>query len=305
MRPQIAAFVLFCQVLWLASCTTIDPLDRQVATSEFEKTVIAAGEFELVRVGRPVPEPVGEGLDELVVYLGSDGRPWVDNRPAADPTGRRSLALELMLRDPRPAVYLGRPCYHGGADRPPCNARLWTSGRYSDVVVNALVTGLRELVARYRPGRLTLIGYSGGGTLAVLAASRMAAETAITVITVAGNLDPAAWTAFHDLLPLSESLDPVEAVPSPAGFRQLHLVGPEDARVPPRTIRRYRERHPDAHVLEVEGFDHVCCWVEEWRDILARISALQAGPSAGRHSLDKARGNPRPRDRSPGRPSAP
>lgn len=280
-RPQIAAFALLCQVLWLSGCATIDPLDRQVGTSELEKTVLAAGEFELVRVGRPMREPADERLDELVIYLGSDGRPWDDNRPAADPTGRRSLALELMIQDSRPAVYLGRPCYHGGADRPPCTARLWTSGRYSDVVVDALETGLRELLARYRPGRLTLIGYSGGGTLAVLAASRMAAETDITVITVAGNLDPAAWTAFHDLLPLSDSLDPVKAVPSPAGFRQLHLVGTEDARVPPRTIRRYRERHPDAQVLEVEGFDHVCCWVEEWRDILARISALQNRPSTG------------------------
>ena len=261
-------------MLWLTGCVATDPLDRLAESGALRKTVIAAGEFELVSAGRLLPERVDEPIDELVVYLGSDGRPWVDNRPAADPTGRRSLALELMLRDSRPAVYLGRPCYHGGADTPPCDARLWTSGRYSDTVVDALVMGLRALLARHRPAELTLVGYSGGGTLAVLAASRMATEIDVTVVTVAANLDPAAWTAFHDLLPLSDSLDPVDAVPSPAGFRQVHLVGTADQRVPPRTLRRYRERHPGALVLEVEGFDHVCCWVRDWPDILAGISAL-------------------------------
>lgn len=255
-------------MLWLAGCVAPDPLDRLEENGELYKTTIAAGEFELVSVARRSPEPV----DELIVYLGSDGRPWVDNRPAADPTGRRSLALELMLQDSRPAVYLGRPCYHGGAEKPPCDTQLWTAGRYSQVVVNALVTGLGALIERYRPSRLTLVGYSGGGTLAVLAASSMAAEMDTIVITIAANLDPAAWTAFHDLLPLVDSLNPVDAVPSPAGFRQVHLVGTTDIRVPVQTIQRYRERHPDAQLMQVEGFDHVCCWVRDWPQILARIS---------------------------------
>lgn len=275
MRSQIAALVLGCQVLWLAGCATPDPLDRLVENGELHRTVITAGTFELASVRRPVTDPLPERVDELIVYFGSDGRPWVDNRPAGDPTGHRSLALELMRRDPRPAVYLGRPCYHGGADSPPCNARLWTSGRYSGVVVDAMVAGLRALLQRHQPEELTLVGYSGGGTLAVLAASRVARETNVTakltVITIAANLDPTTWTTFHDLLPLSESLDPVDAVPSPAGFRQVHLVGTADARVPARTIRRYLDRQPDALVLEVEGFDHVCCWVRDWPDILERI----------------------------------
>ena len=270
MRRQIAAVALCCLVPWLPGCVATDPLDRLADGGVLRKIVIAAGDFELASIGRPLPERI----DELVVYLGSDGRPWVDNRPAADPTGRRSLALEMMLRDSRPAVYLGRPCYHGGADTPPCDARRWTSGRYSEAVVDAMVTGLRALVARHRPDELTLVGYSGGGTLAVLAASRMPAEMNLTVITIAANLDPAAWTAYHGLLPLSDSLNPVDAVPSPAGFRQVHLVGTADARVPVRTIRHYLERQPDAQVLELEGFDHVCCWVRDWPEILARISAL-------------------------------
>ena len=270
LRPQIAAIVACSLLPCLAGCAGTDPVDRLATRGELQRTTLVAGDFELVHLGPSLPEPT----DELVVYLGSDGRPWVDNRPAADPTGRRSLALELMLRDPRPAVYLGRPCYHGRANAPLCDARLWTAGRYSDTVVDAMVTGLRALIAQHRPRRLSLVGYSGGGTLSVLAASRLPADTEITVITVAANLDPPAWTAFHDLLPLSDSLDPVDTVPSPTRFRQIHLVGTADARVPVQTIRRYRDRHPDARVVEVEGFDHVCCWVRDWPEILERASAM-------------------------------
>ncbi len=270
MRRQIAILALCGLLPWLAGCAAPDPLDRLAEREGLETTRIAVGAFELVSVGRPLSEP----LDELVVYFGSDGRPWVDNRPSADPTGRRSLAIELMLRDPRPALYLGRPCYHGTSEAPPCDPSLWTSGRYSDTVVDALVTGLRALIADHRPSRLTLIGYSGGGSIAVLAASRVAAEIDVEVITIAANLDPVAWTASHDLLPLAESLNPVDAVPFPAGFRQVHLVGTADRRVPVHTIRRYRDRQPEAIVLEVEGFDHICCWVRAWPELLERLAAF-------------------------------
>lgn len=283
MRPQIVTVAFCCLIPLLTGCVSTDPLDRIAREEQLQKRVLAAGDFELVVVGRPWSDGVDDRIDEridnrvdqrvdaLIVYFGSDGRPWLENRPAADPTGRRSLGLNLMLQDPRPAVYLGRPCYHGGSDRTPCEPRLWTSGRYSEIVVDAMATGLRTLVERHRPDRLTLVGYSGGGTLAVLAAARMSTDTDLTVITIAANLDPAAWTTFHDLLPLSGSLNPVHAVPSPSPFRQVHLVGTADVRVPMQTIQRYRERHPDARVLEMAGFDHVCCWVRDWPDILETI----------------------------------
>lgn len=179
----------------------------------------------------------------------------------------------MMLADPLPTLYLGRPCYHGGAERPPCETRLWTSGRYSETVVDALAMAIDHIMRRYQPARLSLVGYSGGGTLAVLVASRLPMAVELEVITVAANLDPQAWTRFHGLLPLSDSLNPVDAVPSPAPFRQVHLVGSGDERVPRQTIRRYVERQPQAQVLDVEGFGHVCCWVEHWPQLLADIAA--------------------------------
>lgn len=265
---QISRAVIGLLFFSVLGCSSLDPLDR-LATGGLQRGAISAGEFSLATLGLPIPERA----EQVRVYIGSDGRPWTGNRPAADPTGNRSLAAEMMLADPLPALYLGRPCYHGGAERPPCAARLWTSGRYSDTVVNALVTALEQIIQRYQPHRLSLVGYSGGGTLAVLVASRLPAGPQLEVITVAANLDPQAWTSFHNLLPLSDSLNPADAVPAPAAFRQIHLVGSEDELVPRQTIGRYIERQPQAQVLEVEGFGHVCCWVEHWPQLLADIAA--------------------------------
>ena len=54
--------------------------------------------------------------DLLHVYLEGDGTPWLHRfRVADDPTPRRPVMLGLMALDKSPALYLGRPCYHGHA----------------------------------------------------------------------------------------------------------------------------------------------------------------------------------------------
>ncbi len=263
MRSCVIGVLAVC----LAGCAGVDPVDALSKEPGMHMARLKAREFELVTLSHRLPNRI----EQLRVYLGSDGRPWIDNRPAADPTGGRSLALELMLEDPQSALYLGRPCYHGGADLPPCEPSLWTSARYSEPVVAALVDALQQLAERHEAHELTLIGYSGGGTLAVLAASRLPSMK-VSVVTLAANLDPEAWVAFHGFLPLEGSLSPVSAVPSPAAFRQLHLTGSEDARVPGVTVQRYVERHPHARFLEIEGFDHICCWVEHWPQLLEDLA---------------------------------
>jgi pimeloyl-ACP methyl ester carboxylesterase len=59
--------------------------------------------------------------------------------------------------------------------------------------------------------RLTLVGYSGGGTIAVLLAARR--SDVAEVITVAANLDVGYWTQRDGLSPLTGSLDPAGGNP--------------------------------------------------------------------------------------------
>ena len=203
----------------------------------------------------------------LHVYLEGDGLPFLTpTRISADPTPRNPLALRLLVRDPAPAVYLGRPCYHGEAHAAGCTPRLWTDARYGERVVASMAAALRRLAGRERP--LVLIGYSGGGTLAMLLAPRLG--NTVRVVTIAGNLDVAAWTQYHRYTPLGGSLDPATQAPLPANITQLHLAGAGDRRVPPRLLAPVVARQSNAVLVVLPGFDHTCCWEAQWPALLAR-----------------------------------
>jgi dienelactone hydrolase len=202
------------------------------------------------------------------IYVEHDGVPWV--RPdvvSSDPTPRYPLALEMMARDEGNRVYLGRPCYFGLKDDLGCSARLWTDARYSDEVVHSLAEVVNRIVAtRRKTDAVVLIGYSGGGTITWLMAKHIPAATA--VVTVAANLDVAAWTTLHDFTPLAGSLDPAKEAPLPQRIRQVHMVGGRDSNVPPALTRSVAVRQADTKVIEIAAFDHVCCWIERWPGLL-------------------------------------
>jgi len=90
------------------------------------------------------------GGDLLHAYIGGDGRPWrrID-QISTDPDTPHALLLDLLALDSRPALFLGRPCYHGLAQTPACSAWFWTMGRYSERVVEALRQALRKRLHRY------------------------------------------------------------------------------------------------------------------------------------------------------------
>jgi hypothetical protein len=225
-----------------------------------------------------VPVPTGRtdasrNPERLHVYLEGDGTPWATRtRIAAEPTPRRPLALALMLQDPAPALYLGRPCYHGLAESNRCAPLLWTHRRYAEEVVASMATVLRREAARVGAPTLVLIGYSGGGTLARLLAERMPRTAAI--ITIAANLDLDAWTRRHGYSPLAGSLDPARRPPLSADVAQPHLRGGRDRNCPPELIRRYLDKEPAARVEVIADFDHRCCWVEDWPERLERALAM-------------------------------
>lgn len=201
----------------------------------------------------------------LHVYLEGDGRPWIHGvLAAADPTPRTPYALDLMARDPQPALYLGRPCYFGLHDEPACGPRLWTDARYGREVVASMAAALARLLEERGRPPVVLVGYSGGGTLAVLLADRVPNVRA--VITVAANLDTDAWTAQHRYRPLAGSLNPMAAARL-QGIAHVHLAGAEDLVVPDHQIQSFVARHGGRH-RTLAGFDHRCCWRQAWPDLL-------------------------------------
>ncbi len=263
---RISALAL---LLAIAACAGPSPrFDREARELGFVREDVAGAGFTHA-VYRARRAAAG---NRLHVYLEGDGTPSIDGRHAAvDPTPRSPVALKLMMRDPEAALLLGRPCYHGHYADAGCRPSLWTDARYAEPVVASMAAAL----AAVRPpgARLTLIGHSGGGALAMLLAERVAGVDAVA--TIAGNLDLAAWARHHDYEPLSASLDPSARAPLPPHIRQIHFAGERDREVPPQLVGAAARRQPGARFEVRPGFDHACCWLRDWPGLLAPIVASQ------------------------------
>jgi pimeloyl-ACP methyl ester carboxylesterase len=211
--------------------------------------------------------------ETLAIFIEGDGMPWEGGRqPSLDPATRDPIALELLAQTPLPAAYVARPCYHdmtGGR----CTPERWTMARYSDEVVSSMTEVVRTAALQAKARSLVLVGYSGGGVLAVLIAERL--DNVSAVITVGANLDTEAWTRHHEYLPLSGSLNPASSA-AEHRWPETHLYGARDKTVPPATAEAYFRRYPGAQRRIVEANDHVCCWVEQWPQLWREITAVAA-----------------------------
>ncbi len=214
----------------------------------------------------------GRASRTLHIYLDGDGTPWRAWGPATDPTPRNPLVLRLMALDPGPSLYLGRPCYLGLSDSPPCSSAVWTRERYSETVVSSMAAALRRFLAGTEFDRLVWLGYSGGGTLATLLTPRFDRTT--DLITVAANLDIDAWADLHGYSRLVGSLNPARQPPLPARIRQRHYAGGRDRVVPAAIVAR-GPIDPDT-VITIPSYDHTCCWEAMWPNLLAEIERASA-----------------------------
>ena len=232
-------------------------------------------------------------LVQLTIYIEGDGAAW-QNRitPPQDPTPFDPLAAQLANQDPSPwLAYLGRPCQYLDADAlAHCDPGLWRDARFgskalilSDEAINrvraAVVARWQIQHALHRQEtkplpepkvHIRLIGYSGGGALAVLLAS---GRTDITcLITVAAPLDTKVWTDLQILSPLRSSLNPATPSPRLASITQTHWFGTKDRVVPPASIGIYTKHNlgPQGEVWVVDGYDHRLHWVQSWPRLLAK-----------------------------------
>ncbi|MGR9114813.1 MAG: lipase family protein [Gammaproteobacteria bacterium] len=205
----------------------------------------------------------------LHVYLDGDGSPWHQKRWLNDdPTSRNPLILDLMHQDNAASLMLGRPCYHGFSQVPPCHFKYWTSHRYAQEVINSMVQALRSWLNMHPYKHIVLIGYSGGGALAILMAPHLADVE--TVVTVAANLDVDAWSRYHGYGPLAESLNPATLALLPS-IRQIHIAGLDDTIVPAPIIESFANGQTNSLYWAYPDFDHHCCWSSIWKSILSKF----------------------------------
>ena len=274
-----AAFTVVSTIVALTALTggcastPAGALDRRAAQLGLEVGTIAGGEMLLRTYARPLAMLPATGTDHgrLHIYLDGDGRPFVrPGQVARDPTPGDPLTLKLLLADPARAIYLGRPCYH--SMNQPCDARLWTTARYGELVVDSMAAAVTRIIDQHPATNVVLIGYSGGGVIAALIAERLVAVD--TLVTIAANLDIDAWTAHHGYSPLAASHNPARMSGHRQSLQHLHWVGTNDVNVPPASQAAMRARVPHAEFRSLADFDHRCCWLETWPARLDEITAL-------------------------------
>lgn len=270
---------LVCAIALLAAltgCADVSPqarlrvADRLADRAGWEEIHIPAGKFVLAAF---VPRRAAHA-DTLTVYIEGDGLAWLSpSRPSDNPTPLDPLGLKLALRQPQgPAVYLARPCqYVEGDDARNCRQTYWTDRRFAPAVIKASNRAVNALERRYGARRLVLVGYSGGGAVAALVAARR--HDVSLLVTVAGNVDPKAWTAMHGVPALTGSLNPADQWRALEHVPQVHFVGGRDRDVSPAVVDAYVSRFPAAHrpvVITMPDFDHHCCWARDWRAIWSK-----------------------------------
>lgn len=205
----------------------------------------------------------------LRIYIEGDGLPWIrERRIAVDPTPDDPYLLRLMTEDVQPAIYLGRPCYFGTATSESCRPALWTSERYGDSVVSSMCDAANRLSFERNAKTVGLIGYSGGGAIAV--AMRRCVRDLSAITTIAGNLDIEAWAAYHGYAPVELPSPPESAAASGERLVETHWQCLQDKTVPPSITDKYFDRHPQARRIIVDDCEHADGW-ERYRP---RIQAL-------------------------------
>lgn len=256
----------------LAGCAVLQPPNARA------RALLAAKHFEMLSpAGYTLAAVAHHGSDVqwLTVFTEGDGASWP--QPSVhprDPTPGRPLGLYLALAHFEQAAssaeavaYLGRPCqYLDEETLRTCPPSWWTLGRFGTAPLGLMNARLDELKTLAPNAKLRLVGYSGGGAMAALLASRR--NDVACLVTVAAPLDTDAWTRAKNVSPLSQSSNPLDAAAALRGLPMTHFSGSRDDVVPPGVNQQFMQ---EAQTLEVvmPGFDHDALWLKAWPSLAA------------------------------------
>ncbi|MDB5981088.1 MAG: esterase/lipase/thioesterase [Pseudomonas sp.] len=216
----------------------------------------------------------------LSVYIEGDGPAWRSRtEPSSDPTPHQALGLALAAVDPAAnVVYLARPCQFTPMQaNPRCDKAYWTNKRFAEEVVVAMNQAVTHYAAQVPGQRIQLIGYSGGGALAVLVAARR--NDVASLRTVAGNLDHAEVNRLHQVSAMPESLNAIDVASQVATIAQIHFSGGEDAVVPLVIAKRFVTA-AGGHCAQthiVPGMSHESDWAGRWPELLRILPSCSNG----------------------------
>ncbi|MCW8929715.1 MAG: alpha/beta hydrolase [Gammaproteobacteria bacterium] len=288
---MIKNYTLFlCQLFLIASCATSNLIERNetaeklAINANFQLINFDTGSFRLHGWGKKGWQKKGwqkksitkhtqrENIKSLIVYIEGDGTAWENRfKRSNNPTPINPMSLRLATLDERNNIlYLARPCqFENSQVMINCNSKYWTSHRYSQEVIDAYSIVLDKISEQYGVNQFEIVGFSGGGVIAMLLAAQR--NDVIHVTTIASNLDHFEWSEFHGVTPLSDSLAVYPFISGLTDVSQLHLFGGQDQIVPfkiNKNLLNHLLTNDAASYRIIDDFNHLCCWTEGWPDIL-------------------------------------
>lgn len=235
---------LLITLLFLTSCTTIN------APTDFVYKEVETRDFTLAS-WQKATNPTAP----YKIYIEGDGYAFnAYGRATQDPTPHSTLVRELAFGDNSPnVIYLARPCQY--IKSPICSKRHWTTARFAPEVINAEYEAIKNIAGE---NPVILVGFSGGAQVAGLIASAKPGLNVKKIITIAGNLDHLAWTQYHNLPPLNESMNLESYRKQFAQIPQIHYVGSNDEVMPPVLAREFVGK--DDLIIELDCASHNEGW---------------------------------------------
>lgn len=225
-------------------CSTITP------PQDFAYKVIKTRDFDLAS-WQKITQP--EGVYKI--YIEGDGHAFNSRGIATnDPTPQGKLVREIAFGDSSPnVIYLARPCQYIKSEN--CSKRHWTTARFAPEVIISTHDAIRQIAGSHP---VILIGYSGGAQVAGLIASAKTGLNVKKIITIAGNLDHLAWTQYHQLPPLNESMNLESYRKQYTVIPQINYAGSSDKVMPPRLIQEFLQN--DKLIVTVPHATHSSGW---------------------------------------------
>ena len=214
--------------------------------------------------------------EDLSIYLEGDGLAWISRtEPSQDPTPDNPIGLRLAALDKAAnVIWIARPCqYTNVVENPICKQYYWTIGRLAPEIIASVDLAITEAKTSAKATKIHLIGYSGGGGLALLIAARR--NDVATIRTVAGNIDHEAFTSFHRVTPMSQSIDPATVIGRINTIVQWHFYGEDDKVVPKLIGESYMRKagfKSCSQIQVISGVSHTRGWEAHWPRLLQETS---------------------------------
>ena len=271
---NIYFFPLFIIFIFTGCLSSIPPVEERkeslfsLANKDLKQINIQTSSFTLFSLQKTSNNCKNK---DLKVYIEGDGLSWITRTTiSANPTPITPTALELMNQDTNECkVYLARPCQYITSNE--CSKKYWTSNRFDSKVIKSFNEALSNLKDNYKNKSFTLIGYSGGGAVATLVASKR--DDTKNIITIAGNLDIDKWVSIHNISKLEGSLNPANFTSNLENIKQFHIIGNDDKIVPKEVFLSYFSKFKNKKNIEYiyTNSNHSCCFETAFKEVLNKI----------------------------------